>query len=221
MPYLLMLLSLCVLVMVGCTSPRLEREYKDKPIGQSFEPRNFYRVDLMPRDVSRVLYLPPVVSEGSEFDPELSQVLLTALRRSGRFAVVDISSVELARILPHGFDFTVDQSVPEFLLTQASLSYGADAIMQVEISQYRPYKPISIGLRARLFRVRDGSVLWTIDETFDAGQESIAIGARRYSERYVEQAFPLQSSYSSLFSPRRFAAYVGHVTFDTLPDLVQ
>ena len=49
------------------------------------------------------------------------------------------------------------------------------------------------------------------------GKSQLRSGARVHSERFVQQAFPLQSSYSSLFSPRRFVAYVGHVAFDTLP----
>mgnify|MGYP002633390587 CR=1 FL=1 len=204
----------------GCTSPRLEREVKDRPIGRAFVPGNVYTVGDMPIDIKKVLYLPLTHRAGVELGDGVSDALITALRRSGRFELVVLDHEALARMLPNATGFSVGSTVPSSLLQAAGEEYGVDAIMQVEVTQYRPYKPISLGFRGRLFTAEEAKVLWSIDEVFDAGQESVAIGARLYSERFVEQAFPLQSSYSSLFSPRRFVSYVGQVTFETLPKLI-
>ena len=50
----------------GCTSPRLEREVKYRPIGRAFVPGNVYTVGDMPIDIKKVLYLPLTHRAGVE-----------------------------------------------------------------------------------------------------------------------------------------------------------
>ena len=214
--YLMPCLLCLFFFLQGCTSPRLERQIKDLPVGRSFVPENVHAVKRLPKEFVRVLCL-PVVGR-IEVDDSVSEALVSALRRAARFEVILVDRAVLARVVPNWSELYVDGKVPAALIQWARETYGVDAIVQLQVSQYRPYKPICFGLRGRLFTANEtADVLWSIDEVFDAGQESVAIGARVHSERFVEQAFPLQSSYSSLFSPRRFVAYVGHVAFDTLP----
>ena len=96
--------------------------------------------------------------------------------------------------------------------------YAVDGILQMELTHYRPYKPLQLGVRSRLVHLNEsGDVLWSVDEMFDSGDKTVAIAARKYAEEYVDQPFPLQSSYSVLMSPSRYAAYVGNALFETLP----
>lgn len=218
---LLLCLLLCLLL-GACTSPRIERNLRDKPIGQSFTPKNIYAVELLPPGFNRVLVLPPTNPKGGDLSPELQDAMLVALRQVARFEVVFPGSgsgtVDASASLPRRL---TELPLPAAIVQEAERR-GVDGILQFRFTHYRPYKPMQIGLRARLVALRgegqpEGGVLWEIDELFDAGHKAVAIGARRYAEARLEQAFPLQSSYSVLMSPVRFAGYVGHTAFETLP----
>ena len=194
---------------------------RDKPIGTSYKPDNVYSVDGLPSDFQRVLVLPLRDPDGRELAPELSDAVLASLRRTARFEVVSAGhrGSGVAE-LPAESLLSANRPIPRDILAQAR-RLGANGILQVEFTHYRPFKPLQIGFRGRLFALntagQSGDVLWEIDELFDGGHRPVAIGARKYSESYIEQAFPLQSSYSSLMSPARFAGYVSLTAFETIP----
>jgi len=205
----------------GCTSPRLEHAARDTPVGRSYQPDNVYAVESLPPGFDRVLVLPLKDPSGDPLSSELTDSVLASLRRIGRFDVIPSGPVG-SGLSDSRVDASIlaNQPIPVEILSEAS-RLGVDGILQLRLTHYRPFKPLQIGLRGRLIDLGQsqsgGQVLWEIDELFDAGQQSVAIGARKYSEAYIEQAFPLQSSYSSLMSPVRFAGYVSLVAFETLP----
>jgi hypothetical protein len=211
-------IALSLLVLTGCTSPRLEHSMRDRPIGTAYKPSNVYAVIELPTEFDRVLLLPPSDPTGGELSSELVDALIAALRRTARFEVIP-SGQAFAAISDPGIQLPLlaGQAIPPAILAEAQ-RLQAKGIMQLQFTHYRPYKPLQIGLRGRLLELKgQGRVLWEIDELFDAGQKSVAIGARRYADAHIEQPFPLQSSYSVLMSPVRFAGYVGTVSFGTLP----
>jgi hypothetical protein len=187
-------------------------------MGPGYEPKNVFAVGELPDGFQRVLVLPPTDPAGDPLSAELADALLASLRQAGRFEVLPSGEAyraisKLAREAP----LVSKGPVPAAVLEEAA-RLGADGILELHMTHYRPYKPLQVGLRGRLVSLTDeGQVLWEIDELFDAGQKRVATGARRYAETYIEQPFPLQSSYSVLMSPLRFTRYVGHMAFETLP----
>lgn len=210
------LLSLLMLL-TACTSPRMERQLNDKPIGKVYQPVNVYSPERLPAGLQRVVVLPPHTENlRFSFMDGVYQELLTALRTEGRFQIIPVPENELREIVGQP-SLAPEDPLPRVLVTRLQQRYRANGILLLHISAFRPYKPMVLGLRGHLAALPSGNVLWSCDEVFDAGNKLVTRGARKYSEKYVEQAYPLQSSYSSLLSPQRFAAYVGYTVFRTLP----
>lgn len=213
----LVFLFLILFSLTACTSPRLERQWKDRPIGRAFAPQNVYAAGELDPAVRLVAVLPFSESGAQiEFMPEAEQALVEALRRQGRFEVVQVSVADLDRVIGKT-RIALRDEMPSDLRAYLQERLGADAVMQNEITAFRPYKPMVLGLQSRLVALPGGEILWSCDEILDAGNERVALGARKFSESELDQPYPLQSSYSSLLSPQRFAAYVGHTLYATLP----
>lgn len=210
--YLLILLTLA-----GCTSPRMGREWRDKPIGFQYEPDNVFAIEQMPENLTRVVVLPfSKAASVNDMMPAVESAMVTALRRQSLFELVRVDAESLYQQLGDD-NLTFDKPMPAALLDRLRSTYQADAVLQTEITSFRPYKPLQIGVRSRLFTIDDNRIIWSCDEVLDAGNEKVALGARLYAEKELEQPYPLQSSYSALISPERFAGYVGYILFNTLP----
>ena len=67
------------------------------------------------------------------------------------------------------------------LKTLAALKdeYDVQAILELQLTHYRAYKPQLLGVNARLFTLDSvkPEVLWALDSLFDAGQDSVALGS--------------------------------------------
>ena len=211
----IILLTSCVFF-VCCTSPRLEWAMRDNPVGIPFSPQNVFRVDSLPKGLQRVLFM-PVNSERVQAKElaRLTEVFLSGLRRSERFSVVEADSSQQRTPLNRGGSLDMNQ------LSALADEYDVQGVLQLEVTHLRAYKPLLIGVKARLFTLdsEKPQVLWALDSLFDAGQDSVALGARMYAQDYNQQVFPLSSSYTSLNVPSRFVAYVAYTIFKTLPKI--
>ncbi|MBC2594998.1 hypothetical protein H5P28_12090 [Ruficoccus amylovorans] len=211
------LTGLCMLLVSSCTSPRLERELKDIPLGPSFQPDNVYAEPLSP-DIRRVLVFPFHTQPDNQAEAAtLEKAMLPSLLSTGRFEVVTLERGEVMELAGRPTFASMDM-IPPAVAARLREQWRADAVLLTDITSYRPYKPFMLGVRSRLVSLRDQEVIWACDEVYDAGNEAVEVGARRYAERYLEQEYPLQRSYSVLISPRRFAAYVAHSLYSTLPE---
>lgn len=215
---LIALVVVQLLVFSGCTSPRIEHTVRDMPIGTAYEPENVYAKEQLPNDLYRVAVFPLLGVDGEFAPPEIMDAMIKSLRSKARFEIVMIGVEEFDRASPSGIpSISRSEALAPSLLSVAN-RVGADGVLQLELNHYRPYKPLQIGVRGRLVHLNEaGDILWSVDEVFDAGDKTVAIAARKYAEEQVEQPFPLQSSFSVLMSPSRFAAYVGSAIFETLP----
>lgn len=201
----------------GCTSPRLERAVRDQPRGPAYTPDNVYAEAALSAEVRTVAVLPFGTDRlAHPFMPEVETVLVNKLRSGGRLNVV-LVPLSLVREVTGSYAPGYNDPLPPELFERIWKAYRADAILQTEVTAFRPYKPMLLGLRSRLLSRSDKRVLWACDEIFDAGNRSVSTGARKYAEGQLDQPYPLQSSYSSLLSPQRFAGYVGETLYATLP----
>jgi TolB-like protein len=189
---------------------------RDNPVGIPFSPQNVFRVDSLPKGLQRVLFM-PVNGERVQAKElaRLTEVFLSELRRSERFSVVAADSSQQRTSLNRGASLDLNQ------LSALADAYDVQGVLQLEVTHLRAYKPLLIGVKARLITLdsKKPQVLWALDSLFDAGQDSVALGARMHAQDYNQQVFPLSSSYTSLNVPSRFAAYVANSIFKTLPKI--
>ncbi|MFO7725290.1 MAG: hypothetical protein R6V45_07035 [Oceanipulchritudo sp.] len=211
------ILLLGVALFSGCTSPRLERAVRDHPRGEAYAPDNIYAEAELPAAVRTVAVLPFGTDRlAHPFMPEVETVLINKLRAGGRLNVVLVPA-SLVHEVTGSYSVAYNEPLPVELFERVREAYRADAILQTEVTAFRPYKPMLLGLRSRLLERSGKQVLWACDEIFDGGNKAVLTGARKYAEVHLDQPYPLQSSYSSLLSPQRFAGYVGETLYATLP----
>ena len=208
---------IAALALSGC-APGLDKR-PQYPVGAGFIPRNVYKsADAL--GLRRVALLPPYAGlADTNRRQDLDRNFSTELGATGRFEVVPISRNELVAL--SGRDqINSSEPLPPRLLAAIRGEYGADAVMFVDITQDDPYRPITLGVRAKLIDTRSGALatLWSCDSVFNAGNPAVANSARRFQIEEGRQEFPADQDGSSvLLSPARFARYAANATFATLP----
>jgi hypothetical protein len=186
--------------------------------GPFFTPRNFVGEVRLPASIRRVALLP--IHGGEIAPPEgvepLDPVFSSALERQMRFEVVLVSRDECMKSFGTP-DVASVAALPREILADLGRKYGADAIMFVDLTAYQPYRPLTLGIRAKLAMVSDRRIVWSLDELFTTADPAVANSVRRY---YVDNELgrmPFDLTPGALQSPSRFAAYAADATFRTLP----
>lgn len=178
---------------------------------------NVYAADPFPFEIQRVVVL-PIHSELD--DPgiirELDATFRGELGQTRRFELVMPNRVELADVLGQETFSTIDP-VPFGFFEYLREYYDADAVLFLEIPHYRAYRPIMIGVRARLIDLYAEETVWALEEVFDSGNPQVSVSAQRYQRNFNDRPFPLDTSGSVLISPARFSKYVAWQTFQALP----
>jgi len=200
----------------GCSSPgKLTDSVHQGPF---FQPRNFVGGSQVPASIRRVAILPV---HGGEFAPPeavepLDPVFATALERQMRFEVVVVPRDECQKCFGTP-DVSSVAALPHEILAELGRKYAADAIMFVDVTAYQSYRPLILGVRAKLALVADRSLLWSFDEVFSASDPAVANSVRRYYLDNELRHLPFDLTPGALQSPSRFAAYAADATFHTLP----
>ncbi len=201
----------------GCTSPRLDRELSDIPVGERYQPNNLYSVPSLPDDFRRVAVLPVHIPGSVDVDEqEFDSIIQAEIRRTGRFEIVEVTPERLYQVI-RMHRLSSLSAVPDELLSYLTSSLGADGILQTDLTSYRPYRPFEVGLRMRLFDIRSNEALWAVDEILNAGDKLVHTDSRHYALGQVHNKYPFEDSYAALRSPNRFAAYSAFTLFGTIP----
>lgn len=211
-------LSVALIALVaGCTSPRIERELSDIPIGPVYKPRNIHALASLPDGFFRVAVLPlGLVTQADVDAAALQQMLVGELRQLGRFEVVEISAEVVFRFA--GKDaLQIHEEVPEDLLLYLAQTMAVDGVLQNDLTAYRPYRPFVVGLRCRLFDIASNDILWAVDELVDAAVREVHTGARKFAANQLHEQYPYADTHVALRSPGRFASYVAFTLYQSIP----
>jgi hypothetical protein len=199
----------------GCTTPEFTDPARTGPF---FKPTNFNGVPSLPSGLRRVMLLP--LSGGgvttSEMSASFDPVFTAALQKENRFEVVTLSREDLLR------KFGVEElashaTLPRDFMSTLRHDYAVDAVLFVDLTALSAYRPLSIGVRAKLANAEDAQLLWSFDTVFSAADAAVANSARRHILKQDRSAAPADLSPAVLQSPSRFAGYVAAAMFATLP----
>ncbi len=211
-------LAAVCLLLAGCNAGGLNKTPK-YPVGAGFVPRNVYK-PYASLGLRRVVVLPPYDALArDDRRQDLDRNFATELGAAGRFEVVPLSRNELVALCGRD-QVNSTEPLPPRLLAAVRGEYAAEAVMFVDITQDDPYRPITLGVRAKLVDARGGvpATLWSCDSVFNAGNPAVANSARRFQIEEGRREFPADQDGSSvLLSPARFSRYAANATFATLP----
>lgn len=146
----------------------------------------------------------------------LDPVFTAALQAENRFEVVTFSREECLRRY-HVPELSSAAALPHGLLAQLKEELAVDAVLFVDLTVFSGYRPLAIGLRAKLAAIDGSRLIWTFDNVFSADEPTVANAARRHYLTADRALVPADLTPSVLQSPSRFAGYAAATMFATLP----
>lgn len=203
------------LLAAGCAHPPVTDKSRRGPF---FSPSNYVGQAKLPEGLHRVLLLP--VCGGDFAPPEqaeaLDPVFATALERQMRFEVVTLDRDEC--LATFGVpEISSAAALPPDFLQSLGRKFGAEAVLFVDLTAYSPYRPLVLGIRAKLALVSDRSLIWSFDQIFSASNPAVTNAARNFYLNSGGGEMPIDMTVDALQSPARFAGYAADATFRTLP----
>jgi len=146
--------------------------------------------------------------------PLLSDALGQAFRKRHLFTLRTIGpndhdwrSLELAR--------TESYSLEELSAIRAQL--GADAIVFGTVMQYQPYPRLLTGLHLKMIDLRQGKVVWAMEQVWDSSDKAVEIRMKRYFDTQMRSGYEPLNWEVFLTSPRAFDKFVAAEVARTLP----
>jgi hypothetical protein len=197
----------------GCMHPG---PYDAARVGPFFTPTNFQR-ETSTVGIRRVVVLPVWVggTTPTESAAALDEVFLTALQHQNRFEVVSLSREDCRRQF-RTEALSSSSALPHDLLSKLRRDFAADAVLFIDLTVFQAYKPLKLGLRAKLATIDGSRLVWTFDNLFSADEPAVANSARRHFLNH-DKSVPADLTAGVLQSPSRFAAYAATAMFATLP----
>lgn len=203
------------LVSAGCMTPAVNDPSR---IGPFFTPVNHVGEASLSADLRRVVLLPICGGDvaSDETVAALAPAFAAALQQQNRFEVVTLTRDECRR------RFGVEElsstaALPRDLLSSLRREFAADGVLFVDLTVFRGYRPLALGLRAKLAALADSRLVWTFDNVFSADVPAVANSARHHFVSSDGRGIPGDLSPAVLQSPSRFAEYAAAAMFATLP----
>ncbi|ACB73733.1 hypothetical protein [Opitutus terrae] len=201
---------------VGCTSPGIHDPAR---IGPFFTPSNFVGEAQLPAELRRVVLMPVAAGTAApaESAAALDPVFLTELQKENRFEVVRLTRSDCLRRFRLE-ELSSTAVLPANFMAVVRQEYAADGVLFVDLTAYKPYRPLAIGVRAKLVLAGpDARVLWAFDNVFSTTDDRVANAARHHFLKTDRSDVPADFTQAVLQSPSRFGTYVAAATFATLP----
>jgi hypothetical protein len=200
----------------GCMTPPIDDAAR---VGPFYTPANHAGDAQLPATLRRVLLLP--VAGGSAASAEssaaLNAVFVSELQKQNRFETVPLTREEC---LYHfrSEEFSSTAALPFDFMNIVKRQFGADAVMFIDVTAYKAYRPLVLGVRAKLaITGSEPRMVWTFDNLFSASDATVANSARNHFLESNRGGVPADLTQSALQSPSRFASYVASAVFATLP----
>jgi hypothetical protein len=215
---LLVISAASVALWGGCKSVALPKvRLPSLASSPAYAPANHVNAGAIPAHVRRVAVLPLHTDTWRPSEVvRLDEALRGELARVERFELVLLSRDDLRSRFDRD-TYASATALPGDFLSRLRADFGVDAVLLLDLSHYAPYQPVAIGLRAKLVTADEGLALWSFDSVFDSSRTDVATAARKFSSERNRPAPAAEDNTGVLQSPSRFAKYVGHAAFETLP----
>ena len=204
-------------VLLFFTSCRKFEQGKVIAEAEPYKPTNLYPVERLPTYFNRVVLMPSYHPDfASNLLKHADETFYRELSQSRLFEVVQLSTAHCLSL----FDsprLSSSGRLPDNFLTRLQEETQANGVMFIDLHSYKPYKPMTIGIRGKLVDLKSGDFMWAIDETIDAGDASVIVAANLFQRGKHVNALSGKTSASVLQSPRLFTKFAAQAIFATLP----
>ena len=200
-----------------CSSCKKFEHEKIISEAEPYQPRNLYPIERVPSYFNRVVVLPNYHSDSSSQILNYSDdIFLKELTKVGIFETIHLPKEKCLEFWGKA-RLSSSESLPENFLSTLHDEYAANGVLFIDLHSFNPYRPLSLGVRAKLVDLKSGEFMWAIDETIDAGDASVLVAINKFQRSKHVQAISNKTSTSVVQSPRFFCKFVANVLFSTLP----
>lgn len=102
-------------------------------------------------------------------------------------------------------------------LAEIRKALKADAILVGSVTQYQPYPRMSVGIRIKLIDLRDGALLWAVQQVWDSSDKALAARMKRFFRTRMRAGYEPLKWELAIVSPRHFRNFVVYEIAATLP----
>ena len=180
-------------------------------------PQNYFAAGAHGAPLRRVALLPLFNASCPEhYAREMDATFVAELTKKALFEVAPVGRAQLEALFGERQLCSMD-ALPADALARLRERFGVDGVLFTDLTSFSPYRPMSMGVRAKLVDAATGQIRWAFDSLFDTGHSSVAEAAKRFQLQYSNRHLPLATDGGSiLLSPTRFAKYVASETFASL-----
>jgi hypothetical protein len=158
---------------------------------------------------------------------DMDGIFRSELAKVVKYEIVQVSRSEMLSLINRE-SISSAEIISADIVNVLKQKYAADAVLFIDFTLFRPYRPLAIGVRAKIVDVRTMGVLWMADGVLDSAEPDVADLATSFATadmqmRYVSPTIPkgrarerASGNQIILQSPRLYAGFVAHEAFATL-----
>jgi hypothetical protein len=154
------------------------------------------------------------LDNGSSY-PEIAKnatdAIYVGLQKKQHFGLTSIAQdEEIWRSLQSDSDSSY---MPEQLLEMRNV-LKCDAVLTGAVTQYEPYPHMSIGMRMRLIDLRNGALLWAVEQVWDSADKGVSQRIKQYLKSQKDSGSGSEELVA--MSSLKFLKFVGYEIAETL-----
>ena len=198
-------LALSAIVLAGCSIYEVPRQAA-----------NYYYLD-SDKDLASIgrVAIIELTNESSypQISSEVTEVLFHSFQKRQLFG---LSIVYLNDPAWRSLQLDVNSTYTLEQLLAIRKALKCDAVLVGTVTGYQPFPHMSIGLNLKLIDLRDGQLIWALEQVWDTADKTTEFNIKRYFEKQLRSDFaPLHERLMSL-SPIEFIKFVAYEVAETL-----
>jgi len=154
-------------------------------------------------------------ADGDTIPGELTQELFQSIqgRRLFQMELIDKTDTAVA-----GLDPALHQSMDLDQMSRLRANLGCDAVLIGTVLDFQAYPRMQLSLRLRLIDIRQGKLLWGVDQVWDTSAKSVENRIEAYYRKKQADQFEPLDWRMALVSPKSFEKFVAYEVAGTLPN---
>jgi len=171
------------------------------------------------KDLSAIGRVAIVELDNNSSYPEVSldvtEALFQALQKKQLFGLTVVSQTDPQwRSLQ--FDIDSTYGLEQLVAVRNALKMRCDAVLIGTITGFQPYPHIAMGLRLKLVDLRDGQLLWALEQVWDGADKVTEYRIKNYFRSQMRSAAAPLNEAMVTVSSRKFFKFVAYEVAETL-----
>ena len=163
--------------------------------------------------IARVIILAPDTSETAVME-DICRPLTDAFRKRHLFSVRAISQHDPAF---RSLDIDWSSMLTMEKMDQIRKEMKADAIITGSITRWQPYPHLTVGLHLKMLDLRNGQLIWAIDQLWDSTDKRTEQRMRIFFDKQMRMGYQPMDWQLLVTSPRAFVKFITYEVAETFP----